>query len=214
MCYENILTRKEYDMISENIKNVIFDVGMVLIDFCWAQHCRNLGFSEDIIEAFDKYMISSDYWDKMDEGLLSEKEAIQEFIKVMPQLKEQIELFWQRPEGFVEEFSYATPMIQKLHEKGYKVYLLSNYPLGMYHVHWPSFTFYDKVDGYVVSAVERMKKPNKDIYELLCQRYHLRPEECLFVDDRQVNVDAAISIGMEAVLFKNYEQLARYINIT
>jgi len=75
-------------MISENIKNVIFDVGMVLIDFCWAQHCRNLGFSEDIIEAFDKYMISSDYWDKMDEGLLSEKEAIQEFIKVMPQLKE------------------------------------------------------------------------------------------------------------------------------
>lgn len=199
--------------MSKNIKNIVFDVGMVLIDFCWAQHCRNLGFDEDVIEAFDKHMISSNYWDQMDEGLLSEKEAIAQFIQAMPQYKEQIELFWSKPEGFVEEYAYATPMIRQLKEQGYKVYLLSNYPLGMYHVHWPTFSFFKEVDGYIVSAQECMKKPDERIYRLLCERYHVRAEECLFIDDRQVNVDAAIAVGMEAVLFEGYEQLMQYLKI-
>lgn len=200
-------------MILSNIKNIVFDVGMVLIDFCWAQHCRNLGFGEEIIEAFDKHMISSDCWDMMDEGLISEEDAIMQFIKVMPQYRGQIEIFWSQPEGFVEEYAYATPMIQQLKKQGYNVYLLSNYPLGMYHVHWPTFTFYNEVDGYVVSAIEGMKKPDSAIYELLCNRYQLKPQECLFVDDRQVNVEAARSVGMESVLFEGYEKLAIYLKL-
>ncbi len=199
--------------MSKNIKNIIFDVGMVLIDFCWARHCRNLGFDEDIIEAFDKNMISSNYWDQMDEGLLSEEEAIAQFVQTMPQYKEQIELFWSQPEGFVEEYAYATPMIQQLKEQGYKIYLLSNYPLGMYRVHWPTFSFFKEVDGYIVSAQECMKKPDERIYRLLCERYHIQAEECLFIDDRQVNVDAAIAVGMDAVLFEGYEQLMQYMKM-
>lgn len=195
------------------IKNIVFDVGMVLIDFCWAQHCRNLGFSEDIIKAFDANMISSEYWDLMDEGLISEQDAILQFIKAMPQYKEQIELFWSKPEGFVEEYPYAAPMIQQLKKKGYKVYLLSNYPLGMYRVHWPTFSFFKEVDGYIVSAQECMKKPDERIYRLLCDRYQIKAEECLFVDDRQVNVDAAISVGMESVLFQGYDKLMKYLKI-
>ncbi len=200
-------------MVSGNIKNIVFDVGMVLIDFCWAQHCRNLGFGEEIIEAFDKYMISSHCWEQMDEGTICEKDAIDVFMKAMPQYKERIETFWQHPEGFVKEYPYATPMIQQLQQKGYKVYLLSNYPLGIYQIHWPTFSFFEKVDGYIVSAQECMKKPDERIYRLLCERYGLRAEECFFVDDRQVNVDAAIAVGMEAFLFKDYKKLATYLEI-
>ena len=195
------------------LKNIVFDVGMVLIDFCWARHCKNLGFEETIIQEFDKNMISSNHWDLMDEGLITEEDAIVQFIKAMPQYEEQIRLFWSKPEGFVEEYEYATPLIRVLKNRGYKVYLLSNYPLGMYQIHWPTFTFFKEVDGYVVSAVERLKKPDKAIYELLCNRYQLEPEECLFIDDRQVNVDAAKAIGMEAVLFEGYEKLMEYMNI-
>lgn len=197
----------------KNIKNIVFDVGMVLIDFCWVQHCKNLGFSEKVIDCFDKNMISSEYWDKMDEGIIVEADAIREFIKAMPQYREEIEIFWKHPEGFVQEYSYATPMIRRLKQKGYKVYLLSNYPLGMYQVHWPTFSFFSEVDGYIVSALERMKKPDKRIYKLLCERYRLNAEECLFIDDRQVNVDAAIEVGMKSVLFEEYEKLETYLNI-
>lgn len=76
----------------------------------------------------------------------------------------------------------------------------------MYELHWPSFSFFKEVDGYIVSAVEKMKKPDLRIYNLICQRYQFNPEECLFVDDRQVNIEAARQAGMNAVLFEDYNQ--------
>lgn len=195
------------------IKNVIFDVGMVLVDFCWKEHCRNLGFDEDIIEAFDKYMVMSDCWNQMDEGTMSEENAIKYFVSAIPQYEMEIRKFWETKEGFVKEYDYANAMIRKLKEKGHKVYLLSNYPKEMYQAHWPMFSFYSQVDGYIVSALECMRKPNPAIYKLLCKRYGLRPEECLFIDDRQENVDTALSIGMKSVLFEGYEQILGHLNI-
>lgn len=195
--------------MDNKIKNIVFDVGMVLIDFCWEKHCKQLGFSKEIAKAFEKNMIQSEYWNLMDEGMLEEKEAISKFIESMPEYEQEIKKFWEQPEYFVEEYDYAVPMIKKLKEKEYNVYLLSNYPLNIYKLHWPTFTFCSLVDGYVVSSVEKLKKPDPKIYQLLCSRYQLKPEECLFIDDRQVNVDAAIRVGMQSILFQDYESLKK-----
>lgn len=196
-----------------NIHNIVFDVGMVLIDFCWEKNCHRLGFDDKVIRAFQVNMIDSEYWSLMDEGLIEEEDAIHEFIKAMPAYQKEVERFWKEPEYFVEEYRYAAPMIKELKEKGYKVYLLSNYPLNMYKLHWPAFTFYSMVDGYVVSAVEKLKKPDMAIYKLLCERYQLRPEECLFIDDRKVNVDAAKALGMQTVLFCGEKDLKEHLNL-
>ncbi len=196
-----------------NIYNIVFDVGMVLIDFCWEKHCRRLGFDEAVIQAFDVNMIHSQYWSMLDEGLLEEEEAISQFLKCMPSYQKEIMKFWEQPEYFVEEYDYAAPMISRLKNLGYHVYLLSNYPYNLYKIHWPSFEFYSLVDGYVVSAAEKLKKPNPAIYKLLCNRYQLKPKECLFIDDRQDNVEAAIQVGMKAVLFEGYESLKAYLEI-
>lgn len=196
-----------------NTYNIVFDVGMVLIDFCWEKHCRRLGFDEAVIHAFDVNMIHSQYWSMLDEGLLEEEEAISQFLKCMPSYQKEIMKFWEQPEYFVEEYDYAAPMISKLKNLGYHVYLLSNYPYNLYKIHWPSFEFYSMVDGYVVSAAEKLKKPNQAIYKLLCNRYQLKPKECLFIDDRQDNVEAAMQVGMKAVLFEGYESLKAYLEI-
>lgn len=193
--------------MKESIKNVVFDVGMVLIDFCWEKHCRNLGFDDGVIAAFDVNMIRSGYWDMLDAGSITTQDAIDKFMEAMPQYKKELELFWASQEGFVEEYAYSAPLVRELKEKGYKVYLLSNYPLDMYRLHWPSFEFYKIVDGYVVSAPEKIKKPDPAIYHLLCERFGLKAEECMFIDDRLENVDAAIKVGMNAVPFRGYEEL-------
>lgn len=199
--------------MDKGIHNIIFDVGMVLIDFCWKKHCLNLGFGEEVIQAFETNMINSEFWGMLDEGLLDEEKAVSEFIKSMPSYQKEINEFWKHPEYFVEEYDYAAPMISKLKDLGYHVFLLSNYPLNLYKLHWPSFAFYSLVDGYVVSAIEKLKKPDPAIYKLLCNRYQLKPEECLFIDDRQVNVDAAMQVGMKAVLFESYGFLEEYLAI-
>lgn len=195
--------------MEHKIKNVVFDVGNVLIDFCWEKHCRHLGYSEEIIKAFEKNMVNSDCWSRLDEGTMEEAEAIEEFVRRMPQYEAEIRKFWDTAEGFVEEYPYAAPMMDLLHKKGYRVYLLSNYPFHMYEIHWPTFAFFNKVDGYVVSAVERLKKPDPAIYHCLCDRYGLIPGECLFIDDRMENIEAARQVGMEGICFRSMEQLQR-----
>lgn len=199
--------------MDSSIHNIIFDVGMVLVDFNWEKYCRRLGFDEAVIRAFDTGMVNSRYWSMLDEGLIEEEEAISQFLKDMPSYRKEIMKFWEEPEHLVEEYDYAAPMISSLKDLGYHVYLLSNYPYNLYKLHWPSFKFYSMVDGYVVSAAVKLKKPNPAIYKLLCNRYQLKPEECLFIDDRQDNVEAAIQIGMKAVLFEGYEPLKEYLKI-
>lgn len=197
--------------MDKRIKNIVFDVGMVLIDFCWEKPCRELGFSEEIISAFEKKMVCSEYWHKLDEGTMTEEDAIDKFKEAMPEYTKEIDMFWEKPEKFVEEYSFAAPLIRELHEKGYYVYLLSNYPLHMYEIHWPSFEFFSLVDGYVVSSVERLCKPDPAIYRLLCERYHLIPEECLFIDDRRDNVESAIGIGMSGLVFEGENSVREYL---
>lgn len=199
--------------MGEIINNIVFDVGNVLIDFCWEKHCRDLGFSDEIINAFSVNMINSEYWDKLDEGVMDENEAIEEFVTRMPMYEREIREFWDTPSGFVEEYPYAAELMDLLHEKGCRVYLLSNYPRHMYEVHWHTFRFFSKVDGYVVSALEKKKKPDLAIYRCLCDRYGLKPEECLFVDDRQENVEAAMKIGMKGICFQSLEQLQKESHI-
>lgn len=194
--------------MEQKIQNIIFDVGNVLIDFCWEKTCETLGFSQEVITAFGRNMILSDMWNRLDEGIIAQEDAINQFIEAMPSYEKEVRLFWDNAVSFVEEYDYAYDMIMALKEKGYQIYLLSNYPLEMYKLHWPTFRFFKEVDGYVVSAVEQIRKPDIRIYECLCQRYGLIPEQCLFFDDRQDNVDAAKTAGMEAVLFKGYETVA------
>ncbi|MBR1866016.1 MAG: HAD family phosphatase [Lachnospiraceae bacterium] len=199
--------------MDKSIRTIVFDVGMVLIDFCWDSCCRTLGFSEDVIQTFDERMIHSDTWERLDEGTITTEDAVTEFISRMPQYEKQVRMFWRKPELFVREYEYAAPMIAALKEKGYPVFLLSNYPYDMYRLHWPSFLFYPMVDGYVVSALERIKKPDPAIYQLLCERYGLKAQECLFVDDRQENVDAAIGVGMQAIRFTDYNSLIKKLQL-
>lgn len=199
--------------MGQTVSNVIFDVGNVLIDFCWEKTCKMLHFSQDIIDAFEKNMILTDVWDMLDEGTISLEHAILRFIEAMPQYEKEVRLFWEHADTFVEEYDYAFELIKELKEKGYKVYLLSNYPLDMYKLHWPAFRFFELVDGYIVSAVEKLRKPDIRIYKLLCERYGLEPSACVFFDDRQINVDAAIEVGMQGILFESDETVKQYFDL-
>ena len=62
------------------------------------------------------------------------------------------------------------------------------------------------MDDRVISSEEKLVKPDVAIYNRLCEKFGLRADECLFTDDRQANIDAALSAGMQAVLFTTTEQ--------
>ena len=188
-------------------KNVIFDVGDVLVSFRYRDYMSDLGFDDETIEFLVDNMIFTDFWKGMDRGEEDVDEACDHFCSLYPELKDKIELFWNNIEDIVGEFDYSLPMIREIKEKGYKVFLLSNYPDKLADMHWKQFSFLPEVDGYIISAKVKLAKPDPKIYLMLMDRYRLKPEECLFVDDREDNLIPARELGIKTILFTSYDEV-------
>ena len=193
------------------IKNIVFDIGMVLADFCWYSYMTDeLGFSEERARLFGERIVLTEFWHQLDLGVKSEAEVISEMKAQVPEFREDAELFFGNLLYIVRNYDYSRKWIVSLKERGYKVYLLSNYPRGTFTLHHKKvFDFVDVTDGRVISAFERLTKPDRRIYELLCDRYGLKPEECVFIDDQEKNIEAAEKFGMKGIVFKPYEQSNR-----
>ena len=189
------------------IKNVVFDVGDVLVDFCYRKMMKNLGFDEDAVDYLSDNMVLTEFWHELDLGIMTEAEALEKFTREIPQYKEEIIKFWDNTEYLVEEYSYSEDLIRRIKDNGFGVYILSNYPIETAEVHWPKFKFLPITDGHIISGYEKITKPDPAIYKLLESRFGIDLTECLFIDDREVNVKGAEAVGMQAVLFTGYEKL-------
>jgi len=189
------------------IKNVVFDIGKVLVDFAWDKLMEELGFSKECIDTLDKGFINNPLWDQMDLGIMKEEEVMDEAIKRFPQYEKEIRCFYNNLIKTVRPYDYSVKWISDLKAAGYKVFLLTNYPVKLFDESVEtSFPFYDLIDGKVVSSHINIIKPNEGIYKALFKKYDLKAEECVFFDDRQRNVDAANRLGMHAFVFEGYEK--------
>jgi 2-haloacid dehalogenase len=115
-------------------------------------------------------------------------------------------------EGTVEIF-------KKLKDKSeYKLYALTNWSAETFPIALQRYEFLNWFDGVVVSGTEKRRKPFPDFYQLLLDRYNLKAEEALFIDDNVRNVHAAKQVGIDSIPFKSpaelhEELLARGIKI-
>lgn len=190
------------------IKNVIFDVGNVLVSFCWRELMDDLGFAKDLQEVFEKTVFGSHWWGELDRGVIEEDAVLKMLREDNKEYLEEFDLIWSNRDKLVKPFDYAVDMIKSLKTKGLKVYLLSNYPRDLFTLHTESgrFPFMDQIDGKVVSGFVQLVKPDREIYEYLLNTYHLKAEECVFIDDRFENVEAAKALGINGIWFMTYEQ--------
>ena len=134
------------------IKNVVFDVGMVLADFRYREYMTDLGFDKETIEELSEKVVFSEYWKLMDNGLVNDKEAKAHFISELPQYERQMNLFWDNIDNIIREYDYSEGLVRELKAKGLKVYVLSNYPETQADMHWPKFRFLPLTDGYLISS--------------------------------------------------------------
>jgi putative hydrolase of the HAD superfamily len=190
------------------IKNVIFDVGGVLVDFRWRALMADLGLSKERQDEFEVKVFGSKWWAELDRGALDEEYVVGKLRESISDHLQAFELVWANQENLVESYDYANPWLDSLKEKGFKIYLLSNYPKSIFTLHEEKgkFSFIDKIDGRVVSGFVGMAKPDEDIYRHLVDKYQLKFEECVFIDDRADNIETAINLSMKGIVFKDYEQ--------
>ena len=190
------------------IKNVVFDIGNVLVAFRWRELMEELHLSKEAQDRFEDYVFGSKWWHEFDHGTMEEDEVVRHLREDNSEYQEAFELVWKNRDKLVAPYEHAVTWIQELQEAGYRVYLLSNYPANLFTMHAEngSFPFLDMVDGKVVSGYVKMIKPEPDIYEYLVENYGLKASECVFLDDRKENVEGAKAVGMFGIQVHNYEQ--------
>lgn len=188
------------------IKNVVFDVGKVLVDFDWQGYFETLDFSPEIYEKVADATVRSELWNEFDRSKMSDEEILEGFLAGAPGCKKEILRFWDNIGGCIKCYDYAASWIQALQEKGYGVYLLSNYPRRLYSQSIQELAFVELVDGAVFSFEVEATKPEPEIYEALLKKYQLQPTECVFVDDNRGNIIAANHLGMATIHFHTKSQ--------
>lgn len=189
------------------IKNIVFDIGNVLVEFRPEKVFAELGVSAEKIQGLANATVYSPLWPELDRGVMEEAAVFEKMKEAAPEYAKEIDLFIEKGLGnIVSSFDYAADWLNGLQERGYKVYLLSNYPESFFNLHSKEkFTFLPYIDGKIVSAYVKLIKPDIRIYEELLNTYELKADECVFLDDREENVEGAKKAGMHGIQFITYE---------
>ena len=143
----------------------------------------------------------------LDEGLIDYSTAIQIFKNKMPDsLKDKVEYIMNSWYTYMPINNQVVELIKELKEDKYKIYALSNTHIPVYeYVKNQEVGKY--FDGFIISAVEKKMKPNKEIYDRLFEKFNLVPEECFFIDDSKANIEIGKELGMQGYVFDNIEGL-------
>ena len=183
------------------IKNVVFDLGRVLIGFDPVAYLRGFGYPEETVQALHTIVFGRD-WYLYDRGdFLRIEDLAKATAERYPSYADQI---YEVMRGDWVNIHYLMPdtaaYLAELKRRGYRVYLLSNLSIDSYEfIH--RYDFFHTVDGGVFSYQERSCKPEEKIYRVLLDRYSLAPEETVFLDDSPDNIAAAERLGIRGVLF-------------
>ena len=184
------------------IRNMVFDIGNVLMDFRWKEYMRSLfGEDETLIQTINQGIWHNGCWAAMDKG-----EMDGAAVAFAPQYEKEIKLTLDSVAHAFHKFEYSIPWIQELKRMGLNVYYLSNYSAFSVAANPDVLNFIPYMDGGVFSFEVKAVKPEPEIYRCLCEKFGLKPEECLFTDDVPANVKGAQACGFQGIVFEGYEK--------
>ena len=185
------------------IKNIVFDIGNVLTDFRYRGFLADKGLDAAMIDRIEKCTVDTPYWHEFDRCAISYDEVVENFVALDPEIGDILRSVFADLKGMVTPRDYAIPWIKELKAAGYKVFYLSNFSEKAYIECREALLFDEYCDGGIYSYTERLVKPDPAIYNLLLTRYGLTASECVFFDDTERNVKAAIECGYNSFVFTN-----------
>lgn len=190
------------------IKNVIFDLGDVLINNNSFEYIKTLGYSDEKTNALYQALAIDSVWHDKDIGIYeSYVDCIPIFQNHHPELVKEIADFFQ--DSWMEKV--YTPIEENMvlynraKELGYDIFFLTNYSVDGFAYLEENYDFIRNVKGKIVSSHVHCCKPERKIYELLLNKYQLNASECIFFDDNINNILAAKEVGIVAVLFTDVQ---------
>ena len=194
------------------IKNLVFDLGNVLVEFKPKDYMKRLGFPEDTINNLYQIIFKDERWGKFDIGDITIEEYATALKSEHPDLTDRIDLMFTGnwPANFLRPKQQSIDFLNRAHGQ-YGIYVLSN--VSSYVLDYvKSIGFWDKVSGGTYSYDVKSLKPSSEIYQRFFSDNNVKPEECLFLDDLPQNIEAAKKAGMHGIVFNdNYLDVVNYL---
>ncbi|MEI6857056.1 HAD family phosphatase [Psychrilyobacter sp.] len=193
------------------IKNVIFDLGRALINFDPEAYLEELRLDKETRKIYLDDIFKGHEWLDLDRGIITEEQAIKKIV-AKGRLKEgAVRKILDARISFFTELSLNIPLVKKIKDNGYKLYILSNFPKIPFEAIFKKYEFFRNFDGGVVSYEEGVNviKPDSKIYDILLSRYNLLPQETIFIDDTLVNIEKAEEYGITGIHLPDHTELRK-----
>lgn len=195
------------------IRNIIFDIGGVLLDYNPKTYLDKLNIEEGKRKELNDIIFHNQKWKDCLNGFITNSELIEYLIKENLKYKNEIEQILSK-----NNLKYMLPPKQEmieyyktLKQKEYKIYLCSNITEDTYNYIKDSFEIIQVADGGVFSCFENISKPNVGIYQKLIEKYNLDVEKSILIDDTKINIISANDIGLNGILFNNIEDIKKIL---
>ena len=195
------------------IRNIIFDIGGVLLDYNPKTYLDKLDIKESRRKKLNDVIFHDQRWKDCLNGFISNSELIEQLVRENLEYKNEIELILSK-----DSLKYMLPPKQEVIEyykslkrKGYKIFLCSNITKDTYNYIKDNFEIIQIADGGVFSCFENISKPNSEIYYRLIEKYNLEIEKSILIDDTKRNVLSANDIGLRGILFNNIEDIKKIL---
>jgi putative hydrolase of the HAD superfamily len=187
------------------IKQIVFDFGGVIVEWAPQRIARMFSTDAEVRKQILNEILQHSDWLKLDRGDFSELDAINHIVSRSGLTEKTINAVFETVRRSFTPLTKTVQVLQALNDKNIACYGLTNMSFENYTYLREKFDFFDYFNGIIVSGIEHVIKPDVKIYELLCQRYNLKPSETLFIDDMTINCKAAALLGMRTIVFDRKE---------
>ena len=201
------------------IRNIVFDMGNVILRFDPEYFMTREGIlAEEDRKIIRNQLFRSVEWAMMDLGYQTEDTAEPLVLARIPErLHEKAIRLLRNWADAGETVPGMEDLVRRLKEAGYGIYLLSNASVAQ-HDYWPKAPVSRLFDGKLISCDVKFVKPCPEIYRLFTEKFGLKPEECIFIDDSHANVAGAIACGWQGIVFhgdaEEAEQQMKALGVT
>jgi FMN phosphatase YigB (HAD superfamily) len=195
------------------IKNIVFDIGNVLLSFKPSEFFDKKNYPENIKATILADIFGSKEWRMLDNGDINTTEAIDAIALKSSLKREEISHVFNLRTELMFPLDLNVRLLPKLKKQGFRLYFLSNFPIDIFEEVKTGYFFFKYFDGGLISSEVKFSKPDSRIFEILLEKYSLIPEECLFIDDSEINVKGSISAGMKGFVTYGSLDISKDIEI-
>ncbi len=189
------------------IRNIVFDLGNVLLSWKPGEFLLKSGYDEEATRLILNTVFRSQAWISLDNGDITKEEAIDLMAFNSLLKKDQIVSLFNLCREIIFPIHNNIKLLPGLKKQGFKLYYLSNYPLEFFNETKNRFDFFKYFEGGIISAEVHQSKPDSEIYNTFLKRYGLKPEECLYIDDIDINAKSAELTGMKVIHLSETDSL-------